>query len=83
MEAPYAATRPARMVLLVQVLDLNDAEATALRERLLSCNGMLYAEIDAASGFTEIEYAPPCTADTVIAVLRQSGKPVLTEFACC
>lgn len=82
METP-ATTHPARMVLLVQVLDLTDAEAGNLHQRLLGCDGVLYADIDAPSGFTEIEYRTPCTSNSILSVLRASGKPVVTELACC
>lgn len=79
---PETPTR-ARTVMLAQVIDLTDEEALHLRARLLHCDGVLYADVGAASGFTEVEYRSPCTANQVLALLRSAGKPVLTEFACC
>lgn len=82
-QALTPTTHLARTVLLVQVLDLSEADALDLRERLLGCDGVFYAHVDAGSGFTEVEYRPPCTANRLLALLRADGKPVLTEFACC
>ncbi len=83
MHHTKAPDRPARIVMVVRVLDLTDAEARALRERLFGCEGVLYADIDGPSGFVEVEYQTPCAPEQVLSVLRATGKPVLSEPACC
>lgn len=83
-EGPARVSPPrARAVMLVQIVDLDEEEARRLSARLRDCDGVLYADIDAASGLTEVEYRSPCTALQVLAILRSAGRPVLTDLACC
>ncbi len=79
MDAPLADAR----VLTVRFLDLGEEEAAELRRCLAACPGVRYVLIDALSGLGEVEYVDPCGEDEVLAILRSTGKPVLTDFACC
>lgn len=74
---------PAPSVALVRVLDLTEGEAQALHERLRAAPGVRYVSVDAASGFVEVEHEPPFTEDDALEIVRATGKPVLSEFACC
>lgn len=74
---------PAPSVTLVRVLDLTEEEAQALRERLSGAQGVRYVSVDATSGFVEVEHEPRLTEEDVLEILRATGKPVLSEFACC
>ena len=77
------ATAGKRSVVLVRVLDLMEAEAAALQDRLGKRPGVRYADVDAASGFVEVEYQPPFAAADALEILRSVGKPVLTDPVCC
>lgn len=72
-----------RSVMLVRVLDLTEDEAERLRRRLVGCDGVIDAEVDAASGLTDVVYRPPCDPEEILAVLARTGRPILTGFACC
>jgi len=73
------ATAAGPGVLLVRVLDLTETEAAALQQRLRSSTGVSYAEVDAGSGFAQVEYEPPFTEEHALEALRSASKPVLTE----
>ena len=76
-------TTEKRVVLPVRVLDLTEAEAAALQERLGARPGVRYADVDAASGFVEVEYESPFAAVDALEILRSVGNPVLTDPVCC
>lgn len=80
IEGRYVDTPEA---MLVRVLDLTEHEATVLRRRLVGCDGVVDAEVDAASGLVDVVYRPPCDPEEILAVLARTGRPVLTGFACC
>lgn len=81
--SPRPKFRRARALLYARVVHLTEEEARRLRERLLATPGVVYADVDPTSGFTELEYERPCSSRAALALLRSTGKPVILDFACC
>ncbi|MBI2325061.1 MAG: hypothetical protein HYU87_08905 [Chloroflexi bacterium] len=82
-ERTEAAPRSSSGALQASVLDLSDEEGGALRARIDACPGVTYSLVDARSAYVYAEFGPPCDAETVLGVLRSTGRPVLSDPGCC
>lgn len=70
-------------MLQVRILELSTDEARELDARLREHPGVDDVLVDGPSELAVVHYRAPGTPAELLGVLRSTGHPVLSDFACC